>query len=127
MSNIQIIVPKHAEGKLVDLTEYLADKLGLNGGYGLGGENGYGAEYENDTFMMHPFCWCEEDTCKWCSHDEPNFIYKPTGYRVWWYKWIGRSQRSEGNVPKDWLEQCKQSVRSPEGHHEEVKDAEMDS
>ena len=32
----------------------------------LGGEYGYGAFFENDVFMMHPFCWCEQEDCLWC-------------------------------------------------------------
>lgn len=106
-----IVLPEAASGPLVELTEYLSKKLGLDGGYGLGGENGYGAEYENDTFMMHPYCWCDRDDCKWCGDERaPNFIYKPTGYKAWWYKWIGRGQEAEGKLPKNWLQQCKDSV-----------------
>lgn len=36
-------------------------------GGGLGGRFGYGANFENDVFMMHPFCWREEDNCLWCG------------------------------------------------------------
>ena len=138
----------------------------------------YGVDFENDIFMMHPYCWCErEDECPWCggcncpesafhyfvdekeisyeefqeffdketfdklgipreiscigkNHDNwmkladkanlrrkvvedmvcdyckgtgmfalhggeprrgaPNFWYKPTNFKVWWYKYIGR-------------------------------------
>lgn len=32
----------------------------------LGGTYGYGAHYENDVFMMHPYCWCEREDCLWC-------------------------------------------------------------
>ena len=39
----------------------------------LGGEGGYGCQYENDVFMMHPFCWCERGDCPWCRSCEcPN-------------------------------------------------------
>lgn len=34
---------------------------------GLGGEFGYGVDFENDVFLMHPFCWCEEESCLWCG------------------------------------------------------------
>lgn len=27
----------------------------------------YGTKFENDVFMMHPFCWCEKDDCPWCA------------------------------------------------------------
>jgi len=49
---------------------------GFRGG-GLGGEFGYGADFENDVFMMHPFCWCEKNdgSCLWCVHsDNPQFM-----------------------------------------------------
>jgi len=39
--------------------------VSLAGGL-LGGEDGYGAEFENDVFMLHPFCWCEREECEWC-------------------------------------------------------------
>lgn len=66
----------------------------------------YGTDFENDKFMMHRFCWCEKDTCKWCVGEiipsllkgvltkeietMPNFWYKPLDFKVWWYKYIGR-------------------------------------
>jgi len=133
----------------------------------------YGATFESDIFLIHPFCWCEKESCLWCcgckcpnnveyyldgkqiedwweaneailgpwklnKDDEetaefnrrieerdrrlikiysevihtcsplglmenrkrgntwmppqtaPNFWYKLTGFKVWWYKWIGR-------------------------------------
>lgn len=37
------------------------------GGFGLGGEHGYGANFENETFLMHQFCWCEREDCLWCG------------------------------------------------------------
>ena len=41
-------------------------EAGLETGYGLGGEDGYGAIYENEVFGMHPYCWCERVDCAWC-------------------------------------------------------------
>lgn len=72
----------------------------------------YGADVRTDKFVMHPFCWCEKPDCPYCLEDEliisedmiqrfgndldndrtaPNFWYKPLDYKVWWYKYIGRS------------------------------------
>ena len=115
MEKIEIIIPKGATNKielgLVELTEYLSKKLKIETGYGLGGEFGYGVDFENNIFMMHQFCWCEKDDCPWCGEeDRPNFIFKPTNAKVWWYKWIGRSQKQKGRLPKDWLKKCKNSV-----------------
>lgn len=57
----------------------------------LGGQFGYGAKFNNKVFMMHPYCWCEQDGCGWCNGEKPNFLHKKSGLSVTWYKWIGRS------------------------------------
>lgn len=49
------------------LTQQLIARGHGEGGGGFGGEFGYGVEFENDVFMMHPFCWCERDDCLWCG------------------------------------------------------------
>ena len=111
---ITITIPKGAttniELGLVTLTEALVKKKNLEGGFGLGGENGYGADYENKIFMMKPYCWCEREDCKWCYGDAPNFLYKPTNCKIYWYKWIGRSQEKKGKLPKNWLKICIDSI-----------------
>lgn len=129
----------------------------------------YGANFDCDEFMMHRFCWCDRQDCRWCmgcncpesayhyfvddkrvtykeweqffereageapflkgkrewdawerradaankrrssrkypvceyctvynGKDEPNFHHKPTGLKVWWYKYIGRGMEVEG-------------------------------
>ena len=113
--SVRVILPYQADSDLVHLTEWLTNEVfkgECQGGGLLGGEFGYGVEYENDTFMMHPFCWCEQDSCRWCGEENaPNFEFKPTGYRLWWYKYIGRGEVSEGEMPDDWLAQCKKSVK----------------
>src|SRR5690606_31203002 len=149
---------------LCELTSRLQETTG-EGPHGiLGGPDGYGCEYENDVFMMHPFCWCEEPECPWCvacfCPDEyeylspsgeriteaefdkydfddypdgrqfdgmrfvgvecrscaegrtpaPNFVYKPTGGEVRWYKYIGRGMEIEGEFPPDFLAKCLESL-----------------
>ena len=59
----------------------------------LGGTYGYGCHFENSTFYMHPYCWCDKSTCPQCAHDAPNFFHKISGSEVRWYKYIGRSQK----------------------------------
>jgi hypothetical protein len=85
-------------------------KTNDDGSGGLGGQYGYGSNYESDIFMLHRYCWCEDDNCKWCNGEMPNFLFKPTGARVKWYKYIGRDQKIHGNFPNDWLEQCLESL-----------------
>lgn len=122
---------------LRELTRALQTVTG-EGPHGLlGGEFGYGCEYENNVFMMHPFCWCEEPDCRWCRScyctieergsewititkcgncveqpaRAPNFLYKPTGAKVEWYKYIGRSMKIEGDLPNNFLVKCLESLQ----------------
>ena len=67
---IQIVLPECSEDKISADLRYLTQVLegqgeDISGGL-LGGKFGYGAYFENDTFMMHPYCWCEQDNCPWC-------------------------------------------------------------
>jgi len=209
----EIIIPKgattHVDIGLVKLTEFLTQKVfkGVwQGGGLLGGEYGYGVDYENDVFMMFPYYWgdctcgfdkyefkeehiecyqneldnakikagwkrdkynwleapqkwsyssaqkiedkIQKDLCKkyklsypfgcavhctcdynerykkWlkkiryidkhkesCLLEKPNFIFKPTDCKIIWYKWIGRGQEQVGKLPKDWVQQCKNSIK----------------
>ena len=54
--------------QLYKLSEAIAKKTKDNyqGGL-LGGEFGYGQDYENEVFKMHPFCWCDKDDCGYCA------------------------------------------------------------
>jgi len=178
--HIQIILPERSDDVISSDLRRLTQILCLNrigddydGAGGLGGDFGYGVNYENDTFMLHRFCWCEREDCAWCAgcecppeafhyfvegrevdfdewmdfyktqmgdsdeyerrsesewndyfaraeqvntrrtsrHDPvcrfcrgefgnaPNFLHKPSGSRINWYKYIGRDMESELNVP----------------------------
>ena len=137
---IQIILPPTAssdrELDLVNLTEFLSKKFDLDTSFGLGGEYGYGVDFENDTFFMKPFCWCEQDDCDWCAMNDkklqnrlfakygdkkwsewgyaPNFWHKKSGLMVRWYKWIGRdNEYSKKITDKEWrslLQDCIKSI-----------------
>lgn len=120
---INIIIPKGAttsvEQGLVELTRQLVLKTGQSGGVGLGGENGYGIDYENDVFSLHRYCWCDKSSCKWCNGNAPNFFYKPTKCEISWYKWVGRDQKQKGTLPKNWLSWCIKSLwKKGEGWYE---------
>lgn len=75
----------------------------------------YGADFDNEVFSMHPFCWCEEDECKYCGYDRlPNFVHKNSGLTVHWYKYIGRGMEISGNVDiikvLDIIRECLDSI-----------------
>lgn len=69
--SVVIVVPERAsnliETDLVELTRSLVERgLAEHVGGGLGGMYGYGANFRNDVFMMHYYCWCDEEDCPWC-------------------------------------------------------------
>ena len=71
MSEINIIIPSVASTKieqyLCELTKILVENnLAEEPGYGLGGHWGYGTDFENNAFLIHSFCWCEQNDCPWC-------------------------------------------------------------
>ena len=149
MQKIKIVIPLGASTDidldLVNLTKYLTKKVFRNewqGGGLLGGEFGYGVEYENDTFLMKPYCWCEEeDKCLWCMMNNPKqnknykkmkmelknkfndywakwggaptFFYKPTRTGCRWYKYIGRdTEWDKEPTPKEWEKIYKDCIKS---------------
>lgn len=148
---LRIVVPGGDDGEvsgmLVALTKHLMS-LGHDTSGGIfGGPFGYGAHYEDEVFLMHPFCWCEREGCPWCvgcycqddsescawcrgenPHAEkgalapnepphygaPHFWHKPSGLRIWWYKYIGRGQEMncpEGVLPIAILAECIQHAK----------------
>lgn len=70
----------------------------------------YGEEFKNDVFEMHPEHWDGDCTCGWeeqaknfqethppsetCPLVRPNFHHYKSGLKVWWYKYMGRSEES---------------------------------
>lgn len=55
------------EDALCDLTERISEKHPGTIAHGvLGGTYGYGCNYKDDNFIMHPFCWCDLPDCPWC-------------------------------------------------------------
>lgn len=57
--------------------------------------------YENETFAINPFWWGEDDNLK--EVNKPNFLYKPTGLEIEWYKYPLRSAYMNQNLSRDEL------------------------
>lgn len=43
----------------------------------------YGIQYENDLFAVNPYYWGDDEE----GLKKPNFLYKPTGFTIEWYKY----------------------------------------
>lgn len=154
MAEVQIHLPPVSEGRIEHDLRWITELLDTNGlaeksGGFLGGEYGYGAWFDNDTFTMHPYCWCERADCAWCRSCEcvvedqgdhldwntrwitvetcvncaeeertgvrvetaPNFLHKPSGSSVSWYKYIGRGMGVD--LAADWrsiIDECVASL-----------------
>lgn len=125
--SITIVMPPTASSDkdldLIKLTEYIWEKFHPNKPYasGLGGEYAYGVDYGNDVFLMHRFCWCEEEDCPWCGFDAPNFLHIPSGLQIHWYKWIGRGMEYNQKISDDqWREIFHHCVQSVEEDNREL-------
>lgn len=83
-----------------------ADRVGcdLYGFFNAGKEYGY----ENDVFKVTPYNWNAECTCGVNDDDEdhnydcelmqPNFWYKPTDFKLVWYKYALRDAYANQNI-----------------------------
>ena len=67
--------------------------------------------FENDVFLINPYYWQDDDDIA----EEPNFVYKPTGYEISWYKYPLRDSYANKKIKfkefKNILEECKKSIK----------------
>ncbi len=122
MTEISIVTPRGMFGGSVadNVMETAMRVIGV--GFAEPGEwaSKYGTNYENDVFAMRTQYWgdctCgamdtgpdepERDCEPTCPMVLPNFLFKPTGFSVTWYKYIGRSMEySDQCLPGDFLQQ----------------------
>lgn len=82
--------------------------------------NSGGEEFVNDVFEMRSYCWCDSG---WEDYEgshaggcPPNFLYKPTGLVITWYKHAGRGNTSNKKYPgaRTWFEIIKHCIGSVE-------------
>jgi len=50
--------------------------------------------YENDLFCINPYYWGEDKNLM----EMPNFLYKPTGFEIRWYKYPFRDSYMNQNL-----------------------------
>lgn len=82
-------------------------KCGLDSyGYAYDGDMDYNGTntarggFENDIFRVTPYYWGDDEKIE----EEPNFIYKPTGYTISWYKYALRDSYSNKSITKKSLD-----------------------
>lgn len=89
------------------------------------GADSYGEEFSNDVFEMHRYCWCDGDKCPQCgTGEQPNFLYKPTGFRLTWYKYPMRDAYTNQEVTpsmfRDMMTACIASLAHAENKEASV-------
>ena len=67
-------------------------------------------QFENDIFVVLPYYWGDDDEIK----KRPNFVYKPTGFEMNWYKYPLRDSYMNQPISfgelEEMMEHCFQSV-----------------
>ena len=92
--------------------ELFTDFLAYNGfdmyGYKEGAKEAF---FENDVFSIRPYYWGDDDEIA----NLPNFVYKPTGYSISWYKYPLRDAYASADITEDefgeMLEKCEESLK----------------
>lgn len=88
---------------------------------GLLTSNSGAEEYVNDIFEMRCYCWCDFGWEENPDHPHangcpPNFLYKPTGMIITWYKHAGRGATANKKYPgaRTWFEIINHCISSVE-------------
>jgi hypothetical protein len=97
------------------IAQVIAEKRGHDpiGGWTTLTSNSGEDEYDNGTFFMSSYCWCDGE--RHLDGCPPNFIYKLNGLQISWYKHAGRGIRSNMEFPgmQNWskaLIKCIESI-----------------
>lgn len=66
-------------------------------------------EFENNTFIIHPYSWNEDSDNDW------NFYHKPSGFKLRWYKYPLRSPEANMGITHEQfyaiLQDCMNSTK----------------
>lgn len=102
------------------IAELRGEEHGVYGWNSLLTSNSGNDEFVNDIFEMRSFCWCDSG---WQDYEgphpdgcPPNFIYKPTGVVITWYKHASRGITANKKYPgaRTWFEIIKHCIGSIE-------------
>jgi len=71
-----------------DEWENLCEKINVDVCYGYPLDSDYDFYgFDNEIFTIRPYYWGEDDEIE----NLPNFLYKPTGFEIEWYKYAFRA------------------------------------
>lgn len=91
--------------------EAFAEFLFKNGFDGYGRRGASGNNFENDTFIIRPYYWGEDESIA----SLPNFVHKPTGLEISWYKYPMRDAYCNQDIDlesfKKILDECDKSLK----------------
>jgi hypothetical protein len=66
--------------------------------------------FDNEMFTIRPYYWGEDEAIK----ELPNFLYKPTGFEIEWYKYAFRASYMNQDLSKeqilDIFKECIKSI-----------------
>lgn len=69
--------------------------------------------YENDVFAINPYWWGDDENREECL--KPNFLFKPTGFEITWYKYPFRDSYMNKDYSEEQIKQvwsvCIESVK----------------
>ncbi|KEI84177.1 hypothetical protein N493_20075 (plasmid) [Clostridium botulinum B2 433] len=67
--------------------------------------------FDNEVFTVRPYCWDDDEE----KAELPNFVYKPTGFEIKWYKYAFRDSYMNQNLTPlqilDIFKKCSESIR----------------
>ena len=73
-------------------------------------ELGFDEEFENDVFVIRPYYWGDDEE----TADLPNFVHKPSGTEIRWYKYALRDAYCSRDLTvaqfKAMLDECARSM-----------------
>ena len=91
--------------------ESLCKAADVCSGYGTP-EHGGEWIFENDTFIIRPYWWGKEDAPE---AELPNFHYKPTDFKIDWYKYAFRDSYMNQDLTAEQIKEifakCRESIR----------------
>ena len=94
-----------------DYQEAFVEFLFNNGFDGYGYRDVKERNFENGTFIIRPYYWGEDEDIAAL----PNFVYKPTGLEISWYKYPMRDAYSNQDIDIDTFKQiiaeCAKSLK----------------